>query len=167
MKFVIVTMVSVFLAAQGLGQHGFGKGKQKGKAGQVADMVTFHYLLDHRAEITRKVVKTADGVETVTESNNKEVAAKIQEHVEAMHRRLKESRPIHMRDPLFREIFRQADKVKMAVEKTAKGVKVSETSKDAYVVQLIQAHAEVVSQFLAKGHEEVQKNHEPPPRKAP
>ncbi len=166
-KMIVIAIAGGLLAAQSPAQPGFGKGKQKGKAGQLADMATFHYLLDHRAEITRKVVKVAEGVETVTESSNKEVVAKIQEHVEAMHRRLKEGRPIHMRDPLFREIFRHADKIKMTIEKTAKGVKVSETSKDAYAVQLIQAHAEVVSRFLAKGHEEVRKNHEPPPRKAP
>jgi hypothetical protein len=84
-----------------------------------------------------------------------------------MHKRLKEGRPIHMRDPLFREIFRNADKIKMTIAKTKKGVKVSETSEDPYVVKLIQAHAVVLDQFLAKGHEEVRKNHSVPPRKVP
>ena len=55
---------------------------------------------------------------------------------------------------------------KMTVEKTAKGVKVAETSTDPYVARLIQAHAEVVSQFLANGHAEVRKNHPIPPRDA-
>jgi hypothetical protein len=101
------------------------------------------------------VTKTANGVETLTESANVEVAPKLAVHVEAMHKRLLKGRPIHMRDPLFREIFRNADKIKMTVEKTPQGVKVSETSKDPYVAKLIQAHAEVLNQFLAKGHEEV------------
>jgi hypothetical protein len=128
------------------------------------DMATFHFLLEHRQAIARNVTKLPDGVETVTESNDPEITAKLREHVEAMHRRLKDGRPIHMRDPLFREIFRNADKIKMTVEKTDKGLKVSETSQDSYVVRLIQAHADVLNQFLANGHEEVRKNHPLPPR---
>jgi hypothetical protein len=129
-----------------------------------ADMAVFHYLLDHRKEITRKVTNIPTGVETLTESENREVAAKLHVHVKAMHKRLLHGSPIHMRDPLFREIFRHADKIKLTVEKTTKGVKVSETSKDPYVAKLIQAHAEVLNQFLAKGHEEVRKNHPVPSR---
>jgi hypothetical protein len=127
-----------------------------------ADMAVFHYLLDHRKEITRKVTNIPTGVETLTESDNREVAAKLYVHVEAMHKRLLNGRPIHMRDPLFREIFRHADKIQLKIEKTAKGVKASETSKDPYVAKLIQAHAEVLNQFLAKGHEEVRRNHPVP-----
>lgn len=144
---------------------GYGrKGRGKGKEDHQVDRQTFQYLLAHRKEITRKVTDLANGVETVTESKNREVAAKIQEHAAAMHRRLEEGRPIHMRDPLFREIFRHADKIQMRVEKTARGVKVRETSADAYVASLIQAHARVVSAFLAKGHEEVRKDHPIPAR---
>jgi hypothetical protein len=43
-------------------------------------------------------------------------------------------------------------------------VRVIETSKDAYVVKLLQAHAEVVSAFLANGMSEMMKNHPVPPR---
>jgi hypothetical protein len=129
-----------------------------------ADMAVFHYLLDHRKEITRKVTKVPTGVETLTESDRPEVAKNLHVHVEAMHKRLLNGRPIHMRDPLFREIFRHADKISLTVERTSKGVKVSETSKDPYVAKLIQAHAEVLNEFLAKGHEEVRKNHPVPSR---
>jgi hypothetical protein len=127
-------------------------------------MTTFQFLLDHRTQITRKVTNIASGVETLTESDNRDVAAKLAVHVEAMHKRLLERRPIHMRDPLFREIFRHADKIKLTFEKTPKGVKVSETSKDPYVARLIQAHAEVLNKFLANGHAEVRKNHPVPSR---
>jgi hypothetical protein len=134
------------------------------EADHQADMAIFHYLLEHRKQISRTVKNLPDGVETFTESKDREVAAKIQEHAQAMHRRVKEGRPIHMRDPLFREIFRHADKVTMIVEKIKGGVRVKETSKDAYVVKLIQAHARVVSAFLANGHDEVRKNHSVPQR---
>ena len=71
---------------------------------------------------------------------------------------------IHLRDPLFAEIFKHYDKVSMKVEKTDKGVKVTETSTDPYVAKLIQAHAEVVTKFIEKGHEEVRRNHPVPPK---
>ena len=129
-----------------------------------SDMMLFHYLLAHREDVRRQVKKLSDGVETLTESDVPEVAGKIQEHVASMYKRLKEGRPIHMmmRDPLFAEIFRNAAKIKMVVEKTPKGVRVKETSDDPQVVALIQAHAEVVNGFIANGHAEMHRNHPVP-----
>lgn len=126
------------------------------------DQEVFHYLLDHRSEIKRTVKKIDNGVETLTESKNPEVASKIKEHVAAMHKRVKEGRGIHMRDPLFAAIFRNTKTITMDVEQTEKGVIVVETSTQPYVVRLIQAHAEVVSKFVELGHSEVQKNHPVP-----
>lgn len=124
-----------------------------------ADMQGFMFLLTHRAEIRRRVKEVPGGVETLTESEVAEVAAGIQEHVAAMYRRLKEGRPIHARDPLFAELFRRADRITMKTEKTAKGLKVRETSSDPYVTKLIRSHAEVVSAFLRNGHPEMMKDH--------
>ncbi len=124
-----------------------------------ADMELFHFLLDNRAKITRKVTNLADGVETVTESDDPEVVNKLQAHVESMYKRVEQGRPIHARDPLFAEIFRNADKIEMKLEKTDNGVKVVETSTDAYVAKLIQRHAEVVNLFIKNGHLEMRKNH--------
>ncbi len=125
-------------------------------------MQTFQFLLQHRGDITRQVTEVPGGVETLTESDDPDVATSLRAHVKAMYGRLESGRPIHMRDPLFREVFRHADKIRLTVEQTDKGLKVSETSDDPYVVRLIRAHAEVVNQFLANGHEEVRKNHLPP-----
>ena len=50
----------------------------------------------------------------------------------------------------------------MAVEKTKKGVRVKETSSDAFTARLIQAHAEVVSLFVKHGFAEAHKNHPVP-----
>jgi hypothetical protein len=71
-----------------------------------------------------------------------------------MHQRLKEGRPIHVRDPLFAALFANGQKITMKVEPTKKGVRVAETSTDRYVTKLIQAHAEVVSKFAANGFPE-------------
>lgn len=127
-----------------------------------ADMALFHFLLDHRNVIRRKVTQLENGIETVTESDDPKVAARIKEHVKSMYRRLEEGRPIHMRDPLFAEVFRNADKISMTLEETKKGVKVTETSSDPHAVRLIQAHAEVVNRFLKNGHLEMRRNHAVP-----
>jgi predicted nuclease with RNAse H fold len=79
-----------------------------------------------------------------------------------MYKRVDEQRPIRMRDPLFRELFRHARKIEMRVEKTEKGVRVIETAKDAYVARLIQAHAKVVSGFVKDGFGEARKQHAVP-----
>jgi hypothetical protein len=148
----------------------FGQGGGRGHRGMMgdsahgADMQVFHQLFDHRHEIKRQVVLRQDGIETVTESTNPEVTRLLQTHVASMLARVKDARPIHRRDPLFAELFRYADRIEARHELTAGGVRVVETSRDPYVVRLIQAHAEVVSAFIANGRSEMMKNHALPPR---
>ncbi|WP_236625120.1 DsrE family protein [Rhodopirellula sp. SWK7] len=119
----------------------------------------FQFLLTHHEKITRTVKEVSGGVETLTESDDEEVASKIKEHVEWMQYRIKETNPIRMRDPLFAEIFRHTDKIKMEHVDTEKGVRVTETSDDPYVADLIRAHAKVVSGFVERGFAEAMKNH--------
>jgi hypothetical protein len=149
-----------------MAQPGEGKGPgDKGPGSDsafAADRDLFHDLLQHRADIRRDVKKTDKGVETLTESDKPEVAMAIQKHVASMEKRVKSKQPIHLRDPLFAEVFRHVDKMKFVYEKTEKGMRVTETSDDAYVVKLIQAHADVVSLFLKNGFEEVRRNHDLP-----
>jgi len=137
-----------------------------GDASHQADMEVFHALLEHRAEIQRTVTQRADGVETLTESDNPEVARLIQTHVNAMYGRVDEARPIHIRDPLFRAVFENAHKITMKQELTDKGVRVVETSDDPWVARLVQAHAEVVNLFVKNGRAEMMKNHDVPARPA-
>ena len=133
-------------------------------AAHMEDMQLFHQLFDHRDEITRQVFMRSNGIETLTESANPQVARLLQTHVTSMLARVKERRPIHQRDPLFAELFRYADRVTARYEATPGGVRVFETSADPYVVKLLQAHAEVVSAFIANGRSEMMKNHPLPPR---
>jgi hypothetical protein len=146
---------------RGAGQHG---GMSGAGADHGNDMALFHFLLDHRAEIRRTVTNVPGGVETLTESDVPETAEKLREHVRSMYRRLEDGRPIHARDPLFAEIFRNAEKIEMTMEDTEKGLRVRETSSDPYVAKLIQSHAEVVTRFLENGHSEMRKNHPVPER---
>lgn len=134
------------------------------RAGHGSDRDTIHFLLGNHAKIARKVNRLANGVETVTESKDPNVAGRIKEHVKAMKRRVEQPSPIRMRDPLFAEIFRHADKIEMKIIETKRGVRVIETSRDPYVVRLIQSHAEVVSKFAGRGFEEARKTH-PVPRR--
>jgi len=124
-----------------------------------ADHEVFQFLLTNHEKIKRTVKDLPNGVETFTQSDSPEIASKIQEHVEWMTVRIKETNPIRMRDPLFAEIFKHTDKIKMHHEETEKGVRVVETSEDPYVVKLIQSHAQVVSGFVERGFAEAMKNH--------
>lgn len=155
----------------GQGQGGPGRGQRnRAGAGQHderhdADREVFHFLLTHHQKIKRTVKELDNGVETLTESDDPEISAKLKEHVKWMSVRIKEASPIRMRDPLFAEIFKHTDKIKLIHEETEKGIRVVETSEDAYVVKLIQAHAQVVSGFVERGFSEAMKNHAIPDQK--
>jgi hypothetical protein len=159
------------LCAETLAQRGPGGPRGRGgpgfRGGQgdtqfVIDRDIFHFLLANGDKIRREVKNLKDGVATVTESDDPEVAGKIQEHVAAMYVRVEKPSPIRMRDPLFAEIFRNTDKIEMKFEDTEKGIKATETSKDPYVAKLIQEHAKVVSLFVKNGFDEAHKNHAVP-----
>jgi len=136
------------------------KGKGKGPNPEMkADQAVFHYLLENHKEIRRTVKRLDNGVETLTESDKPEVAGKIQEHVAAMHKRVKEGRGLRFWDDLFVAVFKNHDKITMTVENTKTGVRVKETSDDAFTSMLIQAHADVVSKFVEFGFDEAHKNH--------
>jgi len=157
--FLSTLVCSLFVAtafAQGQGR-GMGMG-----GNQPQDMKTIHALFDDHKKITRTVKNISNGVETVTESDDPKVKALIIEHSWAMKARLEKKQPIRQWDPLFAELFKHSDKIKMELTNTAKGVKVVETSDDAYVVKLIQAHAAGVSEFVQEGMSVMHKQHDLP-----
>lgn len=162
---IFTLLIALVTAAPVFGQGGRGGRGMMSDGAHAADMQVLHQLFDHRTEINRQVLMRQDGVETITESLNPDVARLLQTHVAAMLARVKEARPIHQRDPLFAELFRNADRIDARHEVTAAGVRVVETSADPYVVKLLQAHAEVVSAFIANGRSEMMKNHPVPPRR--
>lgn len=155
----VITVAPVLAQGQRAGRG------MMGDPAHMADMQVFHQLFDHRAEIKRDIVMRDDGVETITESSNPEVTRLLQSHVASMLARVSEQRPIHRRDPLFAELFRYADRIEASHKLTGGGVRVVETSRDPYVVKLLQAHAEVVSAFIANGRSEMMKDHPLPPRR--
>lgn len=165
-----IIVAATAMAAMGVARAGQGGPQGRGHmmmgdGGPMADMQLIHQLLDNGAKVRRSVVVRADGVETLTESDDPAIAKTIQVHVASMYERLKDDRPIHQRDPLFQAIFEHASQITFASESTPHGIKVVETSTDPYVVTLIQAHAEVLEQFIKHGHAEAMKNHDVPVKK--
>lgn len=153
---------SAFLLMLSFAVTGFAQPGHRHDERFAEDQALFHKLLENREKITREVKLLPDGVETLTESDDPEVVAMLQEHVMWMADRVENKKPIRMRDPLFAEIFRHTEKIKMKKTDTPRGVRVVETSDDPYVAVLIQAHAKVVSAFVEKGFEEAMKNHDVP-----
>jgi hypothetical protein len=139
-------------------------GHHQADADHHADMQLFHYLLANRHKVTREVKYLADGIETLTQSSDPEVAARLKAHVASMAARMERGRPIHARDPLFAEIFRNAKHVTIHVDPLETGVRVVETSDDAYTVKLLHEHARVVNLFIERGMSEMHRDHPVPKR---
>ena len=69
-----------------------------------------------------------------------------------MKQRMEEGRPIRHMDPVFRELFRHHEKVRIEIEEVPGGVRVLETSEDPQVTLLIRQHARrAVSEFVERG----------------
>ena len=111
-----------------------------------------HQLLERHKSVRRTVKDIPGGVETVTTSDDPEVADLIRSHVNQMKQRLDNGEPIHAFDPLFQEVFKRHKDIELSVEAIAGGVRVRETSDDAQVVKLIRQHAtRAVSEFAQHG----------------
>lgn len=151
----LIALIALLLMPAAAFAQGRGMGRHSG------DMDTIHALLADHEAIERRVVDRPDGVETWTESDDPEVAARIREHVRQMKDRLESGRPMRRWDPLFAAIFEHADAISMEIEDTPRGVRVVETSDDPEVVALIRQHAHrAVSEFVERG---MDRAHEPTP----
>jgi len=121
--------------------------------GQLAEhRAVAHRLLEHHKSVRRTVKQIPGGVETVTTSDEPEIADLIRSHVNQMKQRLENGEPIHAFDPLFQEIFQRHEDITFSVELIEGGARVRETSDDPQVVKLIRQHAtRAVSEFAKRG----------------
>jgi hypothetical protein len=123
-----------------------------------------HGLFFNHDRIKRTVTNLPDGIRTVTESDDAEVAATIKRHVAEMGKRVEEGRDpgLPIESPALHSIFRDKDKIKTAYETTEKGIVVVQTSTDAAAVKALQDHAAEVTDFVQRGmvaaHEAMMKN---------
>ena len=127
-------------------------GSEEHAGGPPAFTEAIHALLTAHEKITREVTDIPNGIESVTTSDDPEVAALIRKHVKEMSERLENGQPVRRWDPLFRELFVHYKKIKLEAIEVEGGIKVRETSDDPSVVLLIRQHAHKgVSEFVRDG----------------
>jgi hypothetical protein len=124
---------------------------QAGDASFADDMRLVHAMLVDNTKIKRTIENLPDGIRTVTESDDPAVARAIKAHVASMEKRLNEGRLFNLFSPTLPVLFENKDKIKTAVEMTAKGAVVTQTSADAKVISALQAHALEVSELAREG----------------
>ena len=145
----------------GPGMMGMGMMGGNATTGERSDI---HDLFDNHDRIKRTVTNLPDGIRTVTESDDPEVAATIKKHVTEMGKRVEEGRDpgLPIETPALHAIFRNKDMIKTAYETTEKGIVVVQTSTDATTVKAIQDHAAEVTDLAQRGmvaaHEAMMKN---------
>jgi hypothetical protein len=123
----------------------------KQDAGSPADMGLVHDLLMNHTSIKRTVSNLPDGIKTVTESNDPQVARFIKAHVASMTERLKDGREFNIFSATLPVLFDNREKITSKVEVTDKGSIVTQASTDASVVSALQAHAVEVSELAREG----------------
>jgi hypothetical protein len=155
-------------SAPGRTMHRMGPGMmmmQSGQdAGAMAQMRGIHELFANHDRMTRTVTNLPDGIRTVTESNDPQVATLIRDHVASSRKQVDSGIDpgLPIESPALRTIYAQYDKIVTTVEATEKGVVVVQTSTNAQVVAALQQHAAEVTEFINDGmaamHKAMMKN---------
>jgi hypothetical protein len=154
----------------GPGMHGqMGRGRMSmmgmghGSA-TTSEMGEIHSMLFNHDSIKRTVTNLPNGIRTVTESDNPEMAATIASHVAGMGKRVKEGRDpdLPIQSQTLKIIFKNRDKITTTYESIPKGVVVLQTSDDSETVAALQKHAAEVTDLANRGmvaaHETMMKN---------
>ena len=126
------------------------RGPQQDKAFG-ADMGIVHELLADHNKIKRLVTKLPNGIRTVTESDDPQVAKEIKAHVASMDQRLKDGKVFNVASHTLPTIFANADKIHTEIQQTPSGVVLTQTSNDPVTVAALQAHAGEVSELARDG----------------
>lgn len=120
-------------------------------AGSAADMGLVHDLTMNHTKIKRTVTHLPNGIRTVTESDDSQVAQAIKAHVASMSARLKDGREFNIFSTTLPVLFENQDKIQSSVEMTDKGAIVTRTSTEAHVVKALQGHAAEVTELAQEG----------------
>mmetsp|Transcript_12327 Transcript_12327/g.14863 ORF Transcript_12327/g.14863 Transcript_12327/m.14863 type:complete len:197 (-) Transcript_12327:72-662(-) len=124
---------------------------------------TIRRLMQNRHTISRSVVNTTDGVSTKTSSTKPDVAVWIKQHVDEMQILMKTGGRIRQWDPLFAAILDPEQGVTLNCTYTDdRVVHCDHSSSTECGIDLVQYHAEVVSNFIKYGGDEVWAEHEAP-----
>ena len=148
------------------GQHGMMMGMGPGAAGMgpgmmgmthddatLAQLQVIHTLFINHDRIRRTVTKLPNGIRTLTESDDPQIAAQIKSHVAEMSSRVDagDDPGLPIESNSLHAIFRNKDKIKTSYEATDKGVAIVQTSDDPTTVAELQTHAAEVSDFVRDG----------------
>jgi len=133
-------------------QHGHPMaGMHSGDAAFQADMQLVQQMLAGHDKIKRSVENLPDGIRTVTESDDPQVAQALKAHVASMEQRLKDGRIFNLFSSTLPVLFDNKDKIKTTVEMTERGAIVTQASADAKVAAALQAHAGEVDELARDG----------------
>jgi hypothetical protein len=116
-----------------------------------ADMQLVHNLIISHDRIKRTVTNLPNGIKTVTESDDPQVAQAIKAHVASMTQRLSEGKQFNLFSKTIPVLFDNRDKIETAVETTSNGAVVTQTSDDPKVVTALQVHATEVDELVRDG----------------
>jgi hypothetical protein len=116
-----------------------------------ADMHLVRDLMLNHERIKRTVTNLPNGIKTVTESDDPQLAQALKAHVASMEQRLNEGRIFNLFSPTLPVLFEKKDKIQTKVETTETGSIVTQTSDDPVVVAALQAHAVEVSELVRDG----------------
>lgn len=119
--------------------------------GNKEDMQIVHRLFANHDQIRRTVEEIPGGVRTLTESDNPQITALIQAHVQSMHQRVDEGRWFAMMSRTLPTMFRNADRYQRQNKNTSKGISVTKTSDDPDLVAVLREHSREVSGFVEGG----------------
>jgi hypothetical protein len=119
----------------------------------MAQMGDIHALLTNHDRIRRTVTNLPDGIRTVTESDDPEIATLIKTHVAQMGERVRagDDPGLPIESPALRAIFQHKDQIKTTYETTDKGIAVVQTSTDPNAVAVLQEHAAEVTDLVKGG----------------
>ena len=119
--------------------------------GNREDMQIVHQLFANHDQIRRTVEEIPGGVRTLTESDDPQITALIQAHVQSMHQRVAEGRWFAMMSRTLPIMFRNADRYQRQNENTSKGITVTKTSNDSDLTNVLREHSREISNYVARG----------------
>jgi hypothetical protein len=113
-----------------------------------------HKLFDNHSAVKRTVTLTETGYLALTESDDPQMAKTLRSHVAQMQERIESGLAVRRWDPAYEEMARHYKDLSLQVEPTEKGLRVVMTGKTPEAVMVAQNHAQIVSQFVARGWDE-------------
>lgn len=132
---------------------GMGMPMLSGRDTTRAEVEEMRAMFMRHPDITRSVTNLPDGIETLTESTDPDLAAAIVGHVVKMTGRMEEGRDpmVPIQSPTLQILFERGDRIATEMTPTENGIIVTQTSTDPEVVAALQTHAAEVSDLAARG----------------